>query len=330
MIIKRNGYSESTLTTFDLLGYDEIGLSKAFAYLLSKESIALYKFLQFIGISIKNTEKNFRETEVIVEKKRTEGRTDIEIKQNDKYHIIIESKIKSNKIVKQRTQYLHSFDNEPQKCICFITQINDYQKQIYKGINVRNIGWIEIANLFDGKEFQKNLLISEFSKFIIRGYKMRDQKEILVQDLSDENEMRKYREYYIYRRNVIYGSPLYFSPYFTRKANQPEGEGISFISKILGILSFRPKELDIYMDDLASFANGDTEIVEKWLNGIKMESNSDEIFTYFFLDNPVRLKQPLLKDGTRSKGRGKNWIAAMIPQNRCDTFDEFIKRIVES
>ena len=55
--------------------------------------------------------------------------------------------------------------------------------------------------------------------------------------------------------------------------------------------------------------------------------NEDKEFTYFFLDNSVQLKTILKKDGTRDVGRGKNWIAAQIPPNRCVTFEEFIKHM---
>jgi hypothetical protein len=38
----------------------------------------------------------------------------------------------------------------------------------------------------------------------------------------------------------------------------------------------------------------------------------------------------LKKDGTNKKGRGKNWIAALIPKNRCVTFEEFTKRLMKA
>ncbi len=50
--------------------------------------------------------------------------------------------------------------------------------------------------------------------------------------------------------------------------------------------------------------------------------------TRTFLDDPVKLDRPLLKDGGNKKGRGKGWIAAMIPKNRCVTFEEFTRRMV--
>lgn len=329
MIVKNIDFPKTSLTPFDLLGANEIGLSKAFAYILANSPAALFKFLQFIGIKIKNTESNYRKTQIIIEQKREEGRTDIEIKQLEKYHVIIECKVRNNKVIEQRAQYLNCFDDVSQKCICFITQINDYQKQVLDNISIQNIGWMEIANLYDSKAFYKNALIKDFLRFVMRGYKMRDQKEILIQDLSDDTEMRRYREYHIYRRNVIFGSPLYFSPYFTKKAKQPEGEGISFLSKVLGILSLNPNEVDNYEDDLLTFADGNKDTVDKWLKGVKIDSPSNETYTYFFLDEPVALKKSLLKDGTREKGRGKNWIAAKIPPNRRVTFEEFVKRMVE-
>lgn len=40
-------------------------------------------------------------------------------------------------------------------------------------------------------------------------------------------------------------------------------------------------------------------------------------------------KNPLVKDVGIGLGRGKNWIAANIPPNRCVSFSEFLKHIPE-
>ncbi len=328
MLLKKEDYSESPITPFDLLGYDEKGLSKAFAFLLAKEKDTLYHFLKHVGVTVNNTASNFQRTSIIVEKKRKEGRTDIEIFQPRRFHVIIEAKIRSNKVRDQRTQYIGSFSDVPQKCLCFITQVNDYKKAIMRGLTVRNIGWLEIANLFDEKRFYTKKIVADFLAFINRGYKMRNQREILVQDVSLKKEMRQYREFNIYRRDVVFGSPLYFSPYFTSKAKQPEGKGFSFLSKVLGILTAKPSDVLALRDDLLRFSNEDELLVQKWIEGVKLDLKKGEnLQTYFFLDNPVRLEKPLLKDGTRRKGRGKNWVAAMIPRNRCVTFEEFVKRM---
>lgn len=174
----------------------------------------LFKFLRYLGITNKNTEENYRNIEIIIEKKRKEGRTDVEIRLRDNFHVIIEAKIGKNKVDEQRTQYLESFQDESQKVLCFITQINDYKKDII----VKNIYWSDIDELIDDKNLPKNKekLIKDFKTFIHRGYKLRNKKEILVQDLSVELELKKYFDYNIYRRDVISSNPLYFAPYFTK------------------------------------------------------------------------------------------------------------------
>lgn len=47
-------------------------------------------------------------------------------------------------------------------------------------------------------------------------------------------------------------------------------------------------------------------------------------YTYYFLDNPIELNNPLLKDGGNRAGRGRKWIAAAIPPNRCVSFSDFL------
>jgi hypothetical protein len=329
MKIKEINLPQSPLNQFDLLGSDEIGLSKAFAFLLGKEPKVLYKFLHYVGISAKNTPKNFKSTSIEIEKTRSGGRTDIEIKQKDKYHIIMESKIGNNKIRGQRTKYLNSFDDSAEKkVLCFVTGINDFNKETYDEIEIYNISWLEIGDLLDSKEFYKNSLVKDFLSFIKKGYKMREQKEILVQDLRHKNEIQRYKENQVYRRDVVFGSPLYFAPYFTRKAEQKDGEGIAYLSKILGILSLKPKDIDNYADELLKFSDKD-ELRNKWRRGVQQDKE-DKVFTYFFLDKALPIKNPLKKDGGIEKGRGKDWIAAKIPKNRCVSFQEFVKRIIES
>lgn len=330
MKIKQIKLERSPLNQFDLLGADEVGLSKAFAYVLGREPIALYSFLQYIGIPTKNTRSNFKATSIEIERVRDEGRTDIEIRQKGKLHVIVECKVRSNKVQSQRTRYLKSFHDDRKKVLCFITQQNDFKKQVDETIEIHNLGWMDIANLFDNKQFQDYPLIKDFLSFVMKGFKMREQKEILVQDLGKPAEIRRFREFQVYRRDVIFGSPFYFSPYFTRKAKQTEGEGISYLSKILGILTLSPEVIENFTDDLNKFTD-DPELVKNWIRGVKLLSEEkDKTFTYFFLEKPLKLNTPLRKDGTTKKGRGKDWIAAMIPKNRCVTFSEFTRRLIQA
>lgn len=327
MIIKRENYKGSVLNRFDLLGYDETGLSKAFAYLLAVEPSILYRFLRDIGIKVQNTQANFSNTTIDIERKRQEGRTDIEIRQQGKFHVIVECKVGSNRIRNQRSQYLPSFEDEPQKVLCFITQERDCNLEVKPNIEIYYRGWLDIIGLVESRDFERSEIIREFINYATKGFKMRDQKEVLVQDVSNQDEIKRYKENNIYRRDETFGSPLYFAPYFTRAAN--EKEGITNLSKVLGVITARPDDISSFKDELLEFANKDKKLVEKWLAGIETKK-STELKTYYFLANPVQLDKPLLKDGGREKGRGKGWIAAMIPKNRCVTFEEFTRRIVES
>jgi hypothetical protein len=330
MKIKNRGHPKSILNKFDLLGNDEAALSKAFAFLIGKEPIALFSFLQSLNVPIKNTKNNFRNISIEIEKYRKEGRTDIEILYKNKFHVIIESKIKSNRIKEQKNQYKPSFDpDSPIKILCFITKEHDINKQKDQGIEIINLSWFDIANHYDNKNCIKSQLIQEFLHFIIKNFKMNEQKEILIQDLSNKYELRRFKDFNIYRRDQTFGSPLYFAPYFTRQSKQLEGEGIPYLAKILGILTLNPDDIDNYENDLLRFYDN-KETVDNWKEGVRIITDyKDEQSTFYFLDKPLRLNKNLVKDGTIKKGRGKGWIAAMIPKNRCVTFTEFLKRLMD-
>lgn len=327
MKLKHKNYKASTLNRFDLLGSNEIGLSKAFAYLLSIEPNILYRFLRDIGISIKQTELNYLNTTIEIERKRKEGRTDIEIKQHGKFHVIIECKVGKNRIKKQRSQYLRSFDDEPKKVLCFITQEHDCNREVTSEVDIYYRGWIDIIDFIDSKDFERSEVVKEFVGYATRGFKMRNQKEVLIQDISNPVEIDRYINCSVYRRGVTFGSPLYFAPYFTRKAGMDEGVGICYLSKVLGVLTVHPEDLLSFEDELLVYSNNNNELVSRWLKGVT-KSTTENAYTFYFLDEPVKLSKPLLKDGGNKKGRGKGWIAAMIPKNRCVTFEEFTKRMI--
>jgi hypothetical protein len=66
--------------------------------------------------------------------------------------------------------------------------------------------------------------------------------------------------------------------------------------------------------------------VQNWIEGVKYNSqNHEQKLTYYFLGTRLKLKENLMKDGGIETGRGKGWIAAAIPKNRCVSFEEFLK-----
>lgn len=339
MKIKYRNTKATILNQFDLLGHNEVALSKAFAYLLAKEPIALKHFLG--DLNVRNTVGVLSKTTIETERKRNEGRTDIELISDGSFHIIIECKVRANKLTKQKTQYLQSFNtNNDCKVICFITQEFGRSDGIDGNVNVLYRNWLDIINLFDTKGLYNNSLVREFITYATRGYKMRAQKEVLIQGLSIEKEVKRFEQFWVYRRDETFGTPLYFAPYFSKNSYKDEA-GIYSISKILGTLTIKQKDIGKYVEHLRGFAESANiddasdltkeDYVEDWIKGVKIKDEielRDETLTYYFLDKPTEFDKPLKKDGGIGKGRGKGWIAASIPKNRCVPFDEFAKRIV--
>lgn len=337
-VIKPSGIVNSQKNFFYLFGEKETGLTKAFAYILGENPTLLFTFLKELGIPIRQSKSNYREIEISTESSSEEGRTDIEIKLAGYLHVIIEAKVKNNKIDKQNTQYLSKFNNEPDtpshRVMCFISQIHEHKKKQTSNIVTKNISWIYIDRLIDEPLFLSDPIIRDFQLYLRRYFiTMKAQKEILIQDLSNAQEIQNYRDFNIYRRNVVFGSPLYFSPYFSRSSEQPEGEGASFISKVLGIISCKPAEIGSFEEELKSFCMEKDEpeqqqLIKKWKSGLE-KYTEDKEYTFFFLDNPIKLPGKALKDSSsrNEKGRGKGWIASMISPNRCITFADLLSHL---
>jgi len=328
MIIKSADTVKSSLSFFDLLGNNETALAKAFAYLIAIDKDCYFEFLYFLGVKQPYNDKNFFSADIKTEKDRDEGRTDIELVSKNDFHIIVECKVNTGKVIKQRTQYLTSFNpTAKQKILCFLTQERDTNKQFQKDIQIRNTSWLEIIELYSTKKFTHKPIVSTFLKFATKNYSMRELKEILIQDLKDKTEIERFQNFGVYRRDQTFGTPIYFAPYFTRGATQQEG--ISNLSKIVGILTLTPNDIDTFRSDLEAFSQNKTQ-VDNWIGGVKHGNDSkDATFTYYFLDSPLVFKSPLRKSQGNEKGTGKGWISKFVPKNRCVSFIDFIKHIPE-
>jgi hypothetical protein len=328
MIIKNEDTVKTSLSYFDLLGSNETAIAKAFSFLIASDRDCYFEFLNFLGVKQTNNEKNFFSVDIRTEKDRNEGRTDIELSNINDYHIIIECKVNSGKVITQRTQYLTSFNiTAKQKILCFLTQERDTNKQLQNDIQIINTSWLDIIELYNNKRFIDKKIVSTFLKFATKNYKMREIKEILIQDLKDKTEIERFQNFGVYRRDQTFGTPIYFAPYFTRGAISQEG--IINLSKIVGILTLTPSDIDTFRSDLEAFSD-DTNQVNNWISGVKYGNDSnDNTYTYYFLDSPLVLKSPLRKSQGNEKGTGKGWISKFIPKNRCVSFIDFINHIPE-
>lgn len=326
MLIKKTNSNESSLLYFDLLGRDELALSKAFSYTIAKSKDAYFEFLKLFKIHETNSTKNFKKVSIHVEKQKKEGRVDIEIISPDKYQIIIEAKVRKNKLGKQRTQYIPSFKPDfPKKILCFITQERDTNKELENEIEIYNFSWKDIIDLFNKRKLVEIEIVQNFLRFLIKHYQMNLSKEILIQDLGISSEIKRFVDYNVYRRDMTFGTPLYFAPYFTR--GKYHIEGIPFLSKILGILTITPNDLNNLETDLRYFTK-DEKLINLWIQGVSLDKNSQKS-TFYFLDQPFILPSPLLKDKGKHKGVGKGWISSKIPKNRTVSFSDFLKHIPE-
>lgn len=329
VVLKNVNSNLSPYNYFDILGDDENALSKAFSYLLSIDKDCFFSFMHLLGIKLKNTSANFAKYKIEIQRKRESGITDIEITDEKKNHVIVECKIKNGKVQKQRTQYNNEFINNCDKYLCLLTEIYDSNIQTEGDVKVISISWYDIITMLNTKDFLSKEFVVNFIKFAERNYKMNNIKEILIQGLSNDEEEKRYNEYCIYRRNLTFGSPLYFAPYFS-KMKDKNNYGIKSLSKILGIITATESGICNYISEFEKFTE-DKSLIEKWKKGIKIvnSKNDQTLYTYYFLRKELEFKNPLVKDGGIQKGRGKNWIAANIPQNRCVSFSDFLKHIPE-
>ncbi|MDA3077950.1 hypothetical protein OFO07_03295 [Campylobacter sp. JMF_06 NA1] len=329
MILKYPNSNSSPYNYFDILGDNENALSKAFAYLISVNQDCFFEFLKLVGIG----KTDYSKYQIEIQKNRDAGITDIEITDNEKIHIIVECKIKGGKVDKQRTQYNSVFDKKcEKKILCLLTEIHDSNYSSENDIEVITLSWRDIVDEFDNSKFSSNELVKNFVQFAERILTM-NTKEILIQDLGDEKEIQRYN-CSVYRTGELHGAPLYFAPYFTKQ--NKDGDGIKSLSKILGIITAKPNEIGNFVERFESFfyekeLPNKKELIEKWKKGIaiKNKENENKLYTYYFLEEEFSFKNPLKKDGGIEKGRGKNWIAAAIPKNRCVSFTDFLKHIPE-
>lgn len=329
MILKNTNANESPYNYFDILGNDENALSKAFSYLISIDKDCFFCFIKLLGIKLSNSLLNFSKFRIEIQRKREAGITDIEITDEEKIHIIVECKIKQGKVRRQRTQYNKEFTKNCGKYLCLLTEVYDSNIQMEGDVKVITLSWYDIITVFNTKDFLSKEIVVNFIKFAERNYKMNNIKEILIQGLSNDEEEKRYNDYCIYRRKLTFGSPLYFAPYFS-KMKYKNNYGIKSLSKILGIITATTSDIVNYVSEFEKFTD-DKALIEKWKSGIKLNNTKKDqtLYTYYFLRKEMDFKSPLIKDGGIEKGRGKNWIAANIPQNRCVSFSEFLKHIPE-
>ena len=349
MKIKEKDQKNSLHNLFDIADSTkkETNLSKIIAYLVSKHSTVFEKFLEAIDIKLESNRDDCLKTAVIeIEKsfkkeisgQYKRGRTDIEIEFTDndkKYYIIVECKVSSNKATSEQYinyQHLLLKKNAHQKYFVFLTHqsgINLLEKNT--DIKVIDLNWRKLISDFssiedsssteDSSPTESEAELKDFLSYYERRYGMSNQKEILIQDLSEPDQLNKY-EYGLYRRDKVKGSPLYFAPYFTNKTDNP---GLGSISKILGIITTQNIEwqnvkptCERFLENASYKKDEKKRHLERWKRAVNSKDDTlkkDTEATYYFLDDMTPI-QPRLKKG------GK--LVSQIPKNYTITFAELL------
>ena len=343
MKIKEKDQKNSLHNLFDIADSTkkETNLSKIIAYLVSKHSTVFEKFLEAIDIKLESSRDDCLKSAVIeIEKsfkkeksgQYKRGRTDIEIEfadNNKKYYIIVECKVSSNKATSE--QYINYQDlllkkNAHQKYFVFLTHqsgINLLEKNT--NIKVIDLNWRKLMSDFSSIEVfsstETEAELNDFLNYYERRYGMSNQKEILVQDLSEADQVEKYK-YGLYRRDKVKGSPLYFAPYFTNKTDDP---GLGSISKILGIITIQnikwenvKPTCERFLENASYKTDEKQRHLERWKKAVEFKDDTlkkDIEATYYFLDDMTPI-QPRLKKG------GK--LLSQIPKNYTITFAELL------
>lgn len=300
--------------------------------------------------NINYASKYFEDLSVRLEKDyRGIGRTDIELFFGD-YQIIFECKVKNNYVgIEQNSKYLGCFGKRvKKKILCFLTQDVPSNRILTemkrKQIEVCYFSWTDIIFIlckYKPNDTNKKV-VEEFLSYYERTHKMRNIKEVLVQDLSNATEIKRFFDNKIYRTKPVNGTPLYFSPHFTVKAIEDaelikrniNDTGIYYMAEIVGVMTGFAQDVFLQTERLDSFVEllknvDEEEYKNNWKKGIKINNEKDKEYTFFFLGEILPLPKPIKKDGGIEKGRGKDWIAASVSKNRCIPFKEFIRRMAD-
>lgn len=310
---------------FDLLGKNEMALSQAFAHLLASDKVVFDHFFKK-ALGEKYLKKgSFANAEIGLEKyHKDDGRTDIEIN-TEHYHVIIEVKIKNNPITfHQNIQYLSRFELEHKSNhFVAISNIPSLLSDSTQNIKFHYKSWIEIFQILQSIQNPSELL-NQFFLFYERNYFKMQQKEILVQDLANPKDIRLLEDSLMYKRDKVIGTPLYFAPYFTIGSGIESG--INRLYRVLAVFfaktseeNWLTKTID-YLDKNVELQNVDSQILEKWKNGLQTIEKSEGGFNFYFLDEPVTLPFKVIK------GKG---IMNQIPKNYSITFKELFLQAVE-
>ena len=209
---------ESRLNSiFDIAGSNENALTRSFGVILRKDKTLLNNFLsQAMGKPYSISKKLFDETSFHFEKSHKDGRTDIEI-ENQEIHVIIESKIGTNEVkLDQALKYSKELNQSTakKKCFVFLTEMGNLEidkklKSKYPNIIFTKISWDSTLELLrKRKEISVNL-VNEYENYLLEGRNMRIYDiDIWAVVVSQTKQMNNWDNHNFYIHNIKH-SPVF-------------------------------------------------------------------------------------------------------------------------
>ena len=191
-------------SVFDIAGSDENALSRVFGAIIREDRKILEYLLKIIlNKKIPISKELFSTTQFYFEKHGKEGRTDIEIV-NDDLHLIIESKIGNNKAaVKQAAKYCKErLSGTPSKkkvkIFIFLTEVGNIEpeeikelKNKFKKISFGNLSWKETLEIIQKRKNISINLVNEYENYLLGGLSMKihdiDLWAVRVKEQQEEN-----------------------------------------------------------------------------------------------------------------------------------------------
>ena len=91
-----------------------------------------------------------------------------------------------------------------------------------KNVAIYHRKWSDIIDLISDKEFNRSELAKEFIGYVTKGFNMRTQREILIQDVSAERGgINRFEEYRIYRNKTKPVAPSILCPLLCKRVKAP-------------------------------------------------------------------------------------------------------------
>jgi hypothetical protein len=307
---------------FNLIGDVETALTKALGFMLDHNRRLLKKLLQLVGINGVNLASSLQKTKIEIEVPDRHGRTDIEIKSEGYFHLIIEAKVGGNipseeqlerysqKLEKSRGRRKLIVITEVDVRDRMTTEILENRKLTGLNENITFLTWDELhESLFTqldlNDEFDR-----QFEEYLEKTFM---QNEIIVASADPNPEYGKEdldffrsRHLYWYSVRTLKKRHNYLALYLPAQFGKDQG-----ISEIARIIRY----------ELCSLAQLGIPESSNYYNRLSRGDKGEPRYYKLVLSKPIRLPRKIKK--SRGK-RVRNWTTTFEKLLKAEYADELL------